>query len=137
VASSLPVPAALTRGITLQVIDYAEQERTATAAADGIATITWDYLQQGQYWRLERLAVVGNHTAECTVGVYQGDTPIAQRQRDGTPLPPGIIGVSEYPSFLTILPTSCLTVVVTGAAPGNVFTCAAQFQLVQKIIGRP
>lgn len=134
--SGLPVPAALTKGVSLAVIDYTEKEQIATATAEGVATAQYDYLQQGQYWRVERLVVVGDSANECTVYVYQGDQPISQRQRDGTPLPPGIVGVSEYPSYLTILPTSCLTVVVTGASKGDVFNVTAQYQLVQKIIGQ-
>lgn len=132
---TLPMPAALTQGVTFRTIDYAEIELTATANGAGVATASSDYLQQGQYWRIERLVVNGDSANECTVFVYQGDTALAQRQRDGTPLPPGIIGVSEYPAFLTILPTSCLTVEVTGASQGDVFAIAAQYQLVQKIIG--
>lgn len=135
--SKLPVPAALTRGITFSVIDFAEAELQAVADAAGVATITWPYLQQGQYWRIERLVVTGDSANECAVFVYQGDDPtLPQRQRDGTPLPPGIIGVSEYPAYLTILPTSCLTVQITGAAQGDVFSVTPQYQLVQKILGR-
>lgn len=134
--SMLPVPAALTRGVTFQIIDYGEAELQAIADATGTATITWPYLQQGQYWRIERLVVAGNSSAECFVFVYQGDTVLPQRQRDGTPLPPGIIGVSEYPAYLTILPTSCLTVQITGASKGDVFSVTPQYQLVQKIIGK-
>jgi hypothetical protein len=133
---SLPVPAALTKGVSLAVIDYTEKEGLATAGADGTATVSYDQLQQGQYWRVERIVVVGNSANECTVFVYQGDDPISQRQRDGTPLPPGIVGVSEYPSYLTILPTSCLTVVVAGANQGDVFNVTAQYQVVQKITGQ-
>lgn len=131
--SGLPMPVALTRGISFRTIDYTETEMIATAVAGGVATAQFDYLQQGQYWRIERLTVLGNSSNECTVYVYQGDTPIAQRQRDGTPLPPGIVGVSEYPSYLTILPTSCLTVVISGANEGDVFNVTPQYQLVQKV----
>jgi hypothetical protein len=131
----LPVPAALTRGMSLRVIDYTEKEMIATAGAGGIATAQYDYLQQGHYWRIERICVLGDSANQCTVFVYQGDQPISQRQRDGTPLPPGIVGVSEYPSFLTILPTSCLTVVVSGANECDVFNVTAQLQVVQKVTG--
>lgn len=132
----LPVPAALTRGVSWRIIDYTETENQAAADSGGIATAQYDYLQQGQLWRVERICVQGNSANQCTVFVYQGDTAIPQRQRDGTPLPPGIVGVSEYPAYLTILPTQCLTVVITGAHPGDVFNVTAQYQLVQKVIAR-
>src|ERR1700730_14180525 len=134
--SGLPVPAALTRGVSLRVIDYFEKEKQVQAAARGIATCQCDYLQQSHYWRVERIVVAGNSPNLCTVFVYQGDNPIPQRQRDGTPLPSGIVGVSEYPSYLTILPTSCLMVVITGANVNDEFTVTAQAQQVEKIFGQ-
>lgn len=134
-AGNLPIPAALLYGASFQTIDLAEVELLAKAGSNGVATVTSTYLQQGQYWRIERMVVVGNSANECVVYCYQGDTPLAQRQRDGTPLPPGIVGVSEYPNFLTILPTSCLTVEITGANPGDVFYVTPFYQLVQKKTG--
>lgn len=132
----LPVPAALTQGVSFRTIDYAEKELPGKANAQGIASILWDQLQQGHYWRVERLVVASESANECTVFVYQGDQALIQRQRDGTPLPPGLIAVAEYPCYLTILPTSLLMVQITGAAAGDLFFATAQYQLVEKIFGQ-
>jgi len=51
-------------------------------------------------------------------------------------LPPGYVAVSEYPSFLTILPTYCLMAQVTGANEGDTFCVVATYQLVQKLTNR-
>lgn len=131
-----PIPAALTQGVSFRTIDYAEKEESGQANAQGVATMQFDQLQQGHYWRVERIVVASGSANQCTVFVYQGADPILQRQRDGTPLPPGIIGVSEYPSYLTILPTSLLMVQITGAAAGDQFFATATYQLVEKILGQ-
>jgi|HubBroStandDraft_4_1064222.scaffolds.fasta_scaffold01801_12 hypothetical protein len=133
---NLPVPAALTRGVTLQVIDYNEVELILTAGSDGIAQDETDQLQQNQYMRIERIVVTTSSQNTVEVTIYQGDNPIPQRGRDWTILPPGYVAVSEYPSFLTILPTYCLMAQVTGANEGDTFCVVATYQLVQKLTNR-
>lgn len=133
----IPVPAALTQGVSLRVADYSELELLATAGADGTATVSTDPLQQSQILRVERIVVTSDSLNNCQLGIYTGDGSILpQRIRDTTGLPAQSMAIAEYPQFLTITPTSCLTVYVTGGSEGDVFTAAVQYQLVLKIIGR-
>jgi len=122
-------------GVTLQVIDYTEQETIATASAAGIALASYDQVDSLQWWRVERIVVNGSSAKTCEVTVYQGQAAIAQRARDWSPMPPGFVAIAEYPNFLTILPGSCLTVEITGANSGDTFNITAQYQVVQKIAG--
>jgi hypothetical protein len=135
----IPTPAALTQGVSLRVADYSELELIATADDTGVASVSTDQLQQSQILRVERIVVTGDSENECLLGVYTGDgsgSILPQRIRDWTPLPPSTIGVAEYPQFLTITPTYCLTIYIEGANEGDVFTAAVQYQLVLKIVGK-
>jgi len=122
-------------GVALQVIDYTEQEIIATANAVGVALASYDQVDSLSWWRVERIVASGTSANTCELAAYQGQSVLPQRIRDWTPLPPGFIAVAEYPSYLTILPGSCLTINVTGAAPGDTFYIIAQYQVVQKIGG--
>lgn len=131
-----PAPAVLRRGVQLQVVDYNEKELTLKADATGTATASTDYLAAGRYWRVERIIVIsGSASTSCLLTVYRNDTPRVQRGRDWTPLPPGDVAVAEYPSFLNVYPTECLTLQVTGANPGDTFAAAVQYQDVYKMLG--
>lgn len=136
-----PAPAVLRRGVQLQVVDFNEKELTLTAPAGGppgsaSASASTDYLAAGRYWRVERIVVVsGSAATSCLLTVYRNDTPRVQRGRDWTPLPPGDVAVAEYPSFLNVYPTECLTLQVTGCNPGDTFAAAVQYQDVYKMLG--
>lgn len=134
--SQLPTPASLLHGVSFRTIDFDEKELIVKANAQGLASAEFDQLQQGHYWRVERIVVASESANSTTVFVYQGNDPSLQRQRDGTPLPSGLIAVAEYPSYLTIRPTSMLMVQITGANANDIFTVSAQYQLVEKVSGQ-
>lgn len=132
----LPVPSQLTKGTSFATVDLDEREQSATADATGTALLQFPYVQTGQWWRIERIVVASGSGRLTSAVVYQGDTALRQRERDGTPLPPGAVVPAEYPSYLTILPTSCLLIGITGADSGDQFWASAQYQVVQKITGQ-
>lgn len=135
--AAIPYPAVLRAGYELRVIDYAELELAGDAAADGTAVLSSDYVQQGYLLRAERICVTGTSSRLTQITVLVGDdTSRPARYRDGTPFPPGQVAVSEYPSFLTVLPTLCLTLLIDGASPGDSFGATVQYQLVQKVLIR-
>lgn len=130
----LPVPAAITRGVRLRIIDLGVTELQVTAGPDGTGQASTTTLQQGMWLRIERIVVLGDSLNTAEITVYEGDdTTRPQRGRDWTQLPPGYVAVAEYPAFLTINPTLCATIAVTGAADGDIFYASVQYQLVAKV----
>jgi hypothetical protein len=120
------------QGIGWHVTDYTEVELVAKANAAGLAQASGDYIQGGQWWRVERIVISSASANSCLATVYVGPDLLPQRARDWTPLPPGFNAIAEYPSFLTVQPASCLTFGITGAAPADVFNITVQYQLVAK-----
>lgn len=136
-ALSVPAPAVLTRGYGLRVIDYTGVELQAVADATGSAVLATDYLPQDHLLRVERMTIAGNSANLCTIVVYEGDDVTRMiRARDFTYFPPGSLAVAEYPSYLNIGPTLCLSISVTAANPGDQFAAYVQYQLVQKVLGQ-
>lgn len=129
-------PAVLSVGFGLRIIDFEDKELTGQADVTGTCLLQTDQLASDHYMRVERIVVQGPSANTCIVTVYVGDRQIPQRGRDWTPLPPGAIGVSEYPSYLTVKPTTLLTIAITGAVPNDRFFASVQFQLVQKVLGQ-
>lgn len=141
--STLPVPASLSGGVSFRTVDIDKLRLTATADATGTAVASGatqgpdTVMQQGQWMRIERIVITGNSLNGCEAGFYEGDAGelLLQNIEDWTPLPSGDVGVSEYPSFLTIRPTRCLTVQITGANKGENFFVSATYQLCVKAPG--
>jgi hypothetical protein len=130
----LPTAIAQTSGVGLQDVDYVVDPQNVKAASGGTATVTYDQVEQGYYWRVERIVVTTTSTAQTTVSVYVGDvSPI--NLRDSTPLPVGFSAVAEYPAFLTVPGGQELQIVVSGGATGDAVTATVQYRLVQRIAG--
>lgn len=135
----VPAPAVLQHGYGLRVIDYTDVELEGAADATGLAWLQTSPLAWNYYMRVERMTIVPygtNSVNECEIGVYVGDQLIPQRGRDWTPFPAGTVAVSEYPSYLTVRPTYQLSIAISGAAPGDIFFAAVQYQLVEKVLGQ-
>ena len=136
-ASNRPTPAVLSRGYGLRVIDYSDSELSGQADATGTCALYTDYLPQERLMRVERITVTGDSANYCTITVMVGDDPArTARTRDFTPFPPGDVAVAEYPSYLTVKPTLCLLVLITGANEGDQFDATVQYQLVEKVLGQ-
>jgi hypothetical protein len=133
----IPVPAALSKAVDLQIIDIDEVEIQLTANSEGTDEESTDYLQQGQWWRIERAVITSQSQNLVQITLYQGDdTTMPQRARDWAQIPAGQSAVAEYPNYLTILPTRCLTVAMQGANEGDNVFAAVTYQLVQKLVRR-
>lgn len=133
---NIPSPAALSVGYGLRVISYDEEELQGVADSTGTVLLQSGYLAQDKLLRIERISVVGNSANTRNIGVYAGDNPIPQRRRDGTIWPAGFDAIAEYPSYLTIKPTLCLLIEVTGCVPGDSVNATYQFQLIQRVLGQ-
>lgn len=134
----MPLPVAIQRsaGVVLQEIDYPVEDMQAKANAAGVATVIYETVDPAEIWRVERIIVQHNSAKQLTVTVYVGTgSPIAIQGRDWTPLPPGVVGVAEYPRYLTIPGGSGLTIQATGANSGDVVTVSVQYALVQRVPG--
>lgn len=134
----MPLPVAIQRsaGVVLQEIDYPVQDAQAKADATGTATVTYGQVDPTEIWRVERIVVQHNSTKQLAVTVYVGaGTPSTIQGRDWTPLPPGVVGVAEYPRYLTVPGGAGLTVQATGANAGDVITVSTQYALVQRVPG--
>lgn len=138
----VPTPSALIHGAAFQTVDFSETELQLKADATGTAfgygaKHSGGQLSTGEWLRIERIVITSNSANDCECGFYLGDDdpPLMQRIRDWTPLPAGDVGVSEYPSYLTIYPGRSLAVNITGANPNDLFFISYAWQLVQKVTG--
>jgi hypothetical protein len=132
--SPLPVAVAHSAGVELAVIDYATAPGSATADATGTATITFDEVDQGELWRVERIVITANSAQTLNAAVYAG-YPSPGNLRDFTQIPPGWSAIAEYPALLTIPATVALQITTTGAAQGDTVTASVQYQRVQRAAG--
>jgi hypothetical protein len=131
----LPTAIAQTSGIVLQDVDYVVDPQNVKATSTGTATVSYDQVEGGYYWRVERIVVTTTATVQTTVSVYVGDTSLPINLRDSTPLPVGYSAVAEYPAYLTVPGGQQLQVVVSGGAAGDAVTSTVQYRLVQRVAG--
>lgn len=133
-----PTPAVYSEGLGLRVLEFDLKELSATVAAGQTsAVMQTQTLPSSHILRIERIVVTGNSANLCEIGVYEGaDTTLPIRGRDWTPFPSGMVAVAEYPSFLTIRETLPVSILITGANPGDQFAAAVQYQLCLKVRGQ-
>jgi len=128
----LPRAAAQRFGLTLQAVDYGGEAQQDTAGATGTATVEYEAVEAGQWWRVERIVARMPSAPTKLVGVYvtSGGTISDIYLRDSTPLPSGYDAIAEYPNPITVRSGEQLVVQATGGNPGDVLTVHAQWAVV-------
>jgi hypothetical protein len=129
----LPVAVGVSRGVDLQVVDYAAANLQAKAVGNSV-TLEFEQPEQGYLWRVERLVVTATSAASLNCAIYAGyASPGALR--DWTQIPAGWSGIAEYPAYLTIPAGVGLVLVCSGTTAGDVITGHVQYQLVLRAAG--
>lgn len=132
----LPQQADYTSGAQVLLVDYpAPLEGQATAAANGIATLEFDPVDQPFLWRIERMTTYlsdQNPPAGATCLVYDGPSLRPIRIRDGSSSP--ALDIADQSAPITLQPASQLVMQWTGLTPGTVAYASVQYQLWRRII---
>lgn len=128
----LPRAVALTSGVGLQTIDFVTNAATATLDATGSATVTFDEVPGGQYWRVERIVVTCSSASTSVVCSVYGGSPSPINLRDWTPLPVGKPVPGEYSPPITIESSTALTITFTGGNAGDTVSVHIQYAVVQR-----
>lgn len=125
----LPRQAVDIAGAHTVLVDFpAALEGTATANAQGVATIEWEAPDTGYFYRLERATtyLTGNSTTSPAVALYEGSVlPI--RIRDGSTSPE--FDIADQNSPITIHPTMPVIMQWTGLTPGAKAYASIQYTL--------
>lgn len=132
----LPQQADYTDGATVVLVDYPPAlEGTATADANGTATVEFDPIDSPFLWRVERYTTSlsdQNPPAGAVCKVYEGPSLLPTRLRDGSSSPS--LDIADNNSPVTLQPTSQLIVQWTGLAAGTKASCSVQYQLWRRIV---
>jgi hypothetical protein len=121
----LPRPAATTSGVQLTTVDVLPLSATATAGADGAATIEWDPVAGGYLWLVTAGSVRTTSTTPTQVQVWAGP-----RLMDGSNS--GNFDFSDRSSPILVAANEGLKVVWTSATPGSVCTFDGQYNYVAR-----
>lgn len=135
----LPRPVALQGdggGVRLQVVDQDVVELvTEPAPASGVAVVMTDPVEQGYYWRVERLVVSADQGyPDCSVYCASPQpSPPEITLRDYTRF--GSRQVAEYARPLLVKPSTGVIVRWTGLPQGARAAVSIQYQLVVRMGG--
>jgi hypothetical protein len=132
----LPQQADYAQGASIVLVDYPPAlEGSAVADASGTATVTFDAVNTGFLWRIERMTTYCSpqtQPAGATLLVYEGPTILPLRIRDGSSSP--ALDVADQSSPITIQPSAQLTFQWTGLTTGTQAYVSVQYQLWRRII---
>lgn len=132
----LPQQADYTDGAAVVLVDYpAPLEGTATANAQGVATIEFDPVDSPFLWRIERMTTYTDLQTQpvgAKVLVYDGPSLLPIRIRDGSTSP--ALDIADESSPITLQPTSQLVLQWTGLTPGTKASVSVQYQLWRRVI---
>lgn len=108
--------------------DWLDQSWTATAGADGTATLTLDPLGPSVRWRITRAVVSSTSTAPTSVRHYLGAVGVGTLRSGSNS---GNYDEADYPAGLMVPPTGVYVTRWTGADPGAVCTLALQAEILR------
>lgn len=133
----LPQSADYASGATVLLVDYPPAlEASATAGADGVATVEFPAIDSQYLWRIERMttycAPAPAAGSAAAILVYEGPSMTPTRIRDGSASPG--FDVADQHAPITLQPSSQLVVQWTDMPPGTVCSVSVQYQLWRRII---
>lgn len=129
---TLPVAVQKSRGVALQVIDYAVEPFQGILTAAGTLQITADYVDPDQIWRIERLVVESTSAQQLTLKVTDG-THTRDYGIMPFPNPTSFPQVAEYPRPMTLLGNQQWTLQVGGLSVGDTVSGTLQYQVVTRV----
>lgn len=124
----LPTALAISDGLQLTTVDILPLSGSATAAANGIATVAFDQVDPGYLWLVTAMSVRADDpttTTQPRADVYTGP-----RLLDGSMS--GRFDISDRNAPLLVNSGEQLQIVWSGATPGALYRFDAQYYLVRR-----